>query len=322
MSHHPGTVGRILLPLLSFVGLGVMVYAVMAGDESHPVMPPVSTPATSPYAHTVAGAGLVEASTHNVAVGSGVPGIVTTVAVQVGQRVTVGDVLFQLDARQIQAEIGVRQAALQVAESRLTEAAASAQETKFLLQQVKGLDDNRAVSREEVRRRETADSVARARVVSAEAAIRQARAELAAAQTEWERLTVRASVAGEVLQINVRPGEYVSTAGNPVPPVVLGETSLLHVRVDIDESDAWRVKPGSRAMASLRGNAALRTELAWVRVEPFVIPKRSLTGSSAERVDTRVLQVLFAFERRALPIYVGQQMDVFVEAVEPAGAAP
>jgi hypothetical protein len=61
----------------------------------------------------------------------------------------------------------------------------------------------------------------------------------------------------------------------------------------------------------------------FVRVEPYVTPKKSLTGGSAERVDTRVLQVLFGFDRGEFPIYVGQQMDVFVEALpEPAAAAP
>ncbi|MFN9739877.1 MAG: hypothetical protein ACK59R_15320, partial [Pseudomonadota bacterium] len=56
------------------------------------------------------------------------------------------------------------------------------------------------------------------------------------------------------------------------------------------------------------------TPAQFVRFEPLVIPKRSLTGNSAERVDTRVLQVVFAFPREKLPVYVGQQMDVMIEA--------
>jgi HlyD family secretion protein len=51
-------------------------------------------------------------------------------------------------------------------------------------------------------------------------------------------------------------------------------------------------------------------------VEPYVTPKTSLTGSSTERVDTRVLQVIYSFDRNALPAYVGQQMDVFIETPE------
>ena len=70
----------------------------------------------------------------------------------------------------------------------------------------------------------------------------------------------------------------------------------------------------SRAEAYVRGNSDLHTTLEFVRVDPYVVPKKSLTGESTERVDTRVLQVLFRFDPRKLPVYVGQQMDVFIEA--------
>jgi hypothetical protein len=84
--------------------------------------------------------------------------------------------------------------------------------------------------------------------------------------------------------------------------------------VDVDENDAWRVRAGARAMGFLRGHKEVSTELAFVRFEPYVVPKKSLTGESTERVDTRVLQVLFSFERGQLPVYVGQQMDIYIEA--------
>jgi hypothetical protein len=51
-----------------------------------------------------------------------------------------------------------------------------------------------------------------------------------------------------------------------------------------------------------------------VRFEPFVVPKKSLTGDSTERVDTRVLQVIYQIENGNLPLFVGQQMDVFIDA--------
>ena len=98
------------------------------------------------------------------------------------------------------------------------------------------------------------------------------------------------------------------------PLVVVGETEPLHVRVDIDEHESWRVRPGARAEAVLRGNASLRVALEFVRIEPFVVPKRSLTGDSTERVDTRVLQAIYRFRRGTLPFFVGQQVDVFIEA--------
>jgi hypothetical protein len=71
---------------------------------------------------------------------------------------------------------------------------------------------------------------------------------------------------------------------------------------------------GAKAIATVRGNADLRTPVTFVRFEPFVLPKKSLTGESTERVDTRVLQVIYRVENEALPLFVGQQMDVFIEA--------
>jgi len=86
------------------------------------------------------------------------------------------------------------------------------------------------------------------------------------------------------------------------------------VRVDIDENDAWRFDKNSKAVAFLRGNRSFKVDLKLAYVEPYVVPKKSLTGDSNERVDTRVLQALYRFERKQLPIYVGQQMDIFIEA--------
>jgi HlyD family secretion protein len=64
----------------------------------------------------------------------------------------------------------------------------------------------------------------------------------------------------------------------------------------------------------VRGNPSQQTTLEFVRSEPYVVPKRSLTGGSTERVDTRVLQVIYRFKPDGFPIHVGQQMDVFIEA--------
>ena len=103
--------------------------------------------------------------------------------------------------------------------------------------------------------------------------------------------------------------------------LVLGDGSLLHVRVEIDQTDAHRVSPDAPAVGSLRGDGARQVPLRFVRFEPLIQPKRSLTGDGAERVDTRVLEVIYALEPRVLPAFVGQQMDVFIEAAA-QGAAP
>ena len=63
----------------------------------------------------------------------------------------------------------------------------------------------------------------------------------------------------------------------------------------------------------MRGSPETAYPLEFVRVEPYVIPKKSLTGDNTERVDTRVLQVIYALDAADKPIYVGQQLDVFID---------
>jgi hypothetical protein len=68
----------------------------------------------------------------------------------------------------------------------------------------------------------------------------------------------------------------------------------------------------------VRGNPELNVDLEFVRFEPLVVPKKSLTGDATERVDTRVLQVIYRMVGTVPKLlFIGQQMDVFVEASEP-----
>ena len=92
------------------------------------------------------------------------------------------------------------------------------------------------------------------------------------------------------------------------------------MRVDVDEFDIPRFRPGAPAVAVPRGNLQQRYPLEFVRVEPFVMPKKSLTGDTTERVDTRVLQVIYALDPTGLPpLFVGQQVEVYVDSAAPEG---
>jgi multidrug resistance efflux pump len=167
---------------------------------------------------------------------------------------------------------------------------------------------------DELRRRQFARAGVQARLAALEATVAATRAQLALARTEAEVLTVKAPRDGRLLQVNVREGEFAPAAAVPEPLMLLGDVDRLQVRAEVDEQNALRVRPEAAAEASLKGHADLRMRLRFVRIEPFVVPKRSLTGDSLERVDTRVLQVVYEFDRPTFPVYVGQQVDVFIEA--------
>jgi multidrug resistance efflux pump len=306
----------------------------------------------------VAGAGIIEASTENITIGTVVPGVVTRVHVKPGDTVKAGDPLFKVDDRSLVAELQVRQAALgqakadlerleqlprpediPVTQAKVIEAEASLADVRNQLTMYERVDDKRAVSQDELDRRRYAVQLAEARVQTAKAQLEllkagawkpeieiartrlaAAQAQVGSAQTEIDRLTTRAPVDGDILQVKIRVGEYAPAGVLQTPLILLGNLDRLHVRVDVDENDAWRIGSDADAKAFVRGNRDLQTPLKFVRIEPYVVPKRSLTGESIERVDTRVLQIIYSFERDKLPVYVGQLMDVFIEA-PPVGDA-
>lgn len=309
-----------VLPVAALLGLALAISVAVGSETKKPPAQPVAEPAQAPYAAYLGGAGLVEAGTDNISLGTSVPGVVRRVLAAVGDRVREGQPLFEIDDRDLRAELGVKEAGLGKARSAVEEARASLRDAQSQYDLVRGVADGRVVSLDDAQKRRDAALLAAARLESARAAVGLAEAEIQAARTALERLTVRAPLDCQVLQVNIRPGEYAATGVLATPLMRLGDLDRLHVRVDIDENDAWRFQPGGRASAFLRGNRDLKAEISFVRVEPYVTPKTSLTGGGTERVDTRVLQVIYGFERSQLPVYVGQQVDVFMETVPAAGA--
>jgi multidrug resistance efflux pump len=345
---------KYLLPLLAVLMLCFAVYHVVLAQQTKPPAQPLVAPPEAPFTNGVAGAGLVEAQTENISIGAYVPGVVTEVFVKVGTTVEAGEKLFRLDDRQLKSELEYRKANLAAMESQLTrleaqprpeevpstearlrEAEANLDDQVDQLKRSRVLFARSTISQDEMTRREMATRVARAQLDRAKsdldllkagawdkdkdvtrASVVQARAQVKQTEIDIERLEVRALVAGRVLQVNVRPGEYVGA-----PPsqalIVLGNVERYHVRVDVDEHDIPRFRTGTAAQAALRGDPRQKFPLEFVRIEPYVIPKKSLTGDNTERVDTRVLQVIYALPKGA-PVFVGQQMDVFLDSDAPA----
>ena len=311
---------KYLLPMVAVLGVILAVYTVVAGQRTNPPAQPVTQPAQPQFNSYVAGAGIVEASTENIAVGTFVPGVVTEIFVKFGDHVKQGDPLFRIDDRDLRAELVVRQAAERSAQAREKTEAASLADQKNQLEMWLSVNNTGAVSKDEVDRKRYAVQIQEAKLAQAQADVASASAQVKATEIEIDRRLVKAPVDGELLQVKVRVGEYAPAGALATPLMLIGDTKTLHVRVDVDENDAWRVSANSRAIAYVRGNRDIKTNLTFFRIEPYVVPKKSLTGDSTERVDTRVLQVLYAFDRGSLPIYVGQQMDVFIDA-PPAGTS-
>lgn len=252
--------------------------------------------------------------------------------------------LVSAEAAYSKLEMQPRPEELPPSKAMITESEANLKDQVTMLDRIKRTA-GAGFSDDELRRREIAVDVANAQLAKAKAnyalleagawkadklvasaAVQQARAQVQQVKTELERLVVnaphmiahRSELEGEkteyrVLQVNVRPGEFVGTMPGQAL-IVLGNVGKLHVRVDIDENDIARFTPGLAGVAKPRGNPNVEFPITFVRVEPYVIPKKQLTGSSQERVDTRVLQVIYALNLKGQTLYVGQQMDVFLNS--------
>jgi multidrug resistance efflux pump len=345
---------------LALAGLGF--YHVSTESRTAPPTVPPEAPARSPFENGIGASGVVEARTENVAIGSALDGLVLEVYVpcdRVGERVHAGQPLFRVDDRQLKAQLHVAEAQLAAADASLDKlrqeprpeelppslanlksAAANTARLLDVYERDKKLIGTGAVSREDYviaqRTYEAAvqtEAQAKAQydllkagawkpdIKIAEANVAQARAAVEQTKIEIGRATVTSPIDGVVMQVNVRAGERV-TQMNTGALMQLGDLSTSHVRVDIDERDIARFHDGAAAKAYPRGNTSHEIELRFVRVEPYVVPKKSLTGDNTERVDTRVLQVIYAIEKTDAPTYVGQQLDVFIDGNAATAAQP
>jgi multidrug resistance efflux pump len=337
------------LPILAVIVLGLAIASVVRMTPVRASVSPLVAPPSAAFPKQIGAVGLVEASSENIAISVPVPGLVTAVHIKVGEPVKKGQPLFSLDDRDLRAELALRQSSLDLAKSRLErtvalprpeeippaearvrEAEAMLNDAEVQLQIIESVRDRRAIREEDLQRRKQGVEAAAARLAGAQASlallqagswdrdkaiaraeVEQAERQVERVRTDIARLTVAAPIDGSVLQCKVRVGEYAQAGPLAQPLILLGKIDRLHVRADVDEKDAWRFREGTEAYASVRGNGGQRLSLAFVRIEPYVVPKMNLTGDTTERVDTRVLQVIYALDPGA-PIYAGQQMDVFI----------
>lgn len=332
------------------------IYTVATAHEPLPKPPPAQPPSVNPYARGIAATGLVEAASRNVSVASPEPGLVVEVVAQPNAVVRKGDPLFIMDRRPLEAELVRMAAAVDVAKAELERiesqpraedipplkaaleaAKVQAADEEDQYQRTAGAFKASAASEGEVARRKFAAEAARARVEQAQATllrmqagawapelraakarVAQAEADVAALRIRLDRMTIRAPIDGTVMKRFIEPGEYAMTSGSAGanPAMVLGDLTRLHVRAQVDEEDSSLLVAGARGTARLRGAVSREYPLRMLRIEPWAQPKNNITGLTPERVDTRVVDVVFEMvptgEAGALP-YPGQLVDVYIE---------
>ncbi len=347
--------------ILALAGLGMGIYTVATSNEKLPDPPPAQPPSVNPFPRGIAATGIVEAASRNIEIAAPEPGLVVEVVAKPNEVVKKNQPLFVMDTRLLEAELVRMTAALTVAQADLSRIQATPRAEdipplKAAVETAKVEADDEAdqyqrtltayyakaaTEGERSHRKFTAEAavaaVAQAQanldrllagpwnqdILAAQARVTQAQAEIAALKIRLERATVRAPIDGTVLKRFIEPGEYA--AANPATPaMVLGDLSTLHVRAQVDEEDTPLLSIGSLGSARLRGPLDRAYPLHMLRIEPYAQAKMNLTGDSTERVDTRVLDVVFSLEAPndggPLP-YPGELVDVFIQTEQAATQA-
>jgi len=306
---------KYLLPAIAIAGAIVALLVVFWTQKKEPVPPIPFPPPRSPYSDAIYGEGIVEASSLNISIGSPFSEVITKVYVVEGDMVKEGDPLFELDTRLYEAQA-------ETARAQIDAAIVQFENQKKQFSFYERLTDKRAVSEEQY-------AISYYGMKEAEEQIKVAQGQLKQVEANIERSKVCAPIAGEILQVNIHIGEVapnVATASSQLiipyassqyPLILMGSVSPLQLRIDIDEEDAWRYQKGAAATAFVRGNSSINFSLHFFRIEPYIIPKASFTGDTTERIDTRVFQVLYRFEKKGMPIYPGQILDVYIETKKP-----
>ncbi len=189
--------------------------------------------------------------TNEVEVGSELSGIIKKVNVDFNDRVTIGQVLVQLDKSKLEAQVAQTKASLESAKAKAMQAKATIEETESKLRQlesVRKLSDGKVPAQVDLDAAEAAYSRAVADEASAKAVIAEVQAGLNIDETDLSKTVICSPVNGVVLSRNIEVGQTVAASFEaPVLFTLAEDLSKMELHVDVDEADIGQVKEGQLA---------------------------------------------------------------------------
>jgi HlyD family secretion protein len=290
--------------------------------------------------------GRIEPASGEIKIASPMMGLISEVLVKAGDKVTPGEPLIRLADREAQARIASAEAQIALrkrarndqspsskagdrrkaedavadGEKAVVDARAAFDKTALDRRAERASDADletarNALSRAQERLRQLRADLRKLEAESAtplptqtEGQLNIARADLWAAQAAVDKLTVRASIAGTVLQVNAKPGELAAPSASQ-PLVLLGDISALRVRAELDERDFGEIRVGQAA--TVRPDAFRDREFAGKvsSIAPLVEPSRN-ARSQRNQTDVDVVEVLVDLAEPG-PLAVGMRADVY-----------
>ena len=289
-----------------------------------------------PEGSLVGGGAIVEPAEREAKVAGGAPGVVSAIHVKEGDQVAAGDVLVELESgveaaalRSAEADVASARASLarsvngqrvedrDAASAERDAAGSRAELSATALARAELLFKGGAMTREELDRArlnaaadqataQAAEARAKAArvgsrgedIAAARAVVASAEARREQAKATLDRRQIRAPYAGEILQVKARVGEHY-TPGASDAPVVLGDTSRLRARMDVDERDIGKVRLGQAAYAVADAFPGARFRGKVAEIGRRMGRKNVRTDDPTERIDTKILEVVIDLDEPA-----------------------
>jgi HlyD family secretion protein len=309
---------------------------------------PNSLSQPTPEAFVVA-SGRVEPVSEEIEVGTEISGKIKAVLVEEGDQMRQEQYMAILENRDYAAQLAAAEARLAQAQAELRrvmngarsqerrEARAVIEQTKSVMRNAElelarrqWLSQRGAVSKEEVDRAERDLHVARARNHEAEerhalidaeareedraraqATVALARAQVSEARARLDKTFIRAPITGVVVRKRIHVGESVSPGVPNATLFTIADTSTLRVRVEVDETDVGKIRPGQRAYVTADAYSDHKFWGQVVRIGQVLGKKNIRTNNPAERVDTKILETLVELDsNQGLPL--GLRVDAFI----------
>ena len=335
----------------STIGGAVLLFGVLVPGASHMGVRAEESGAEPAWA--AAAPGRVEPRGRELRVGAPAPAVIREVLVQLNDRVKAGDLLIRLDDAELKAKLQAAEAEAAAreadrnsgearggshdrrkAEDSLYDAERDAFEARIELDRLISLAHASQAGTKEVEKGRAAVAAAEQKVdreranlkrvtdknlpalTRQEAALAAARAEVAVVTASFERTHVRTPIDAAVLEIRAKLGETANPQGE-TPLLVLGDTSHLQVRAEVQERDVRKIQPGQAAVVKSDAFPSRAFDARVSVIARALSEPQLLMRGQRKHTDADILEVVLDLDD-GVPLLPGMRTDVLFKE---AGAA-
>jgi membrane fusion protein, macrolide-specific efflux system len=285
--------------LAVLIGGGLYWYTGAAGAPKRDVLVPITVTRGTVEA-LVTAQGKLEAKQY-VDVGTQVSGQLKAIHVDIGDSVTKGQLLAEIDPRVYQAQVEAGEAHLNSLRAQLNQQKAAAVLAEQNLKRNQNLITANAVSQQALQETESQASVARAQVESIAAQIQETESNLKASRTNLSYTKIYAPMAGTVTTLPTKEGQTLNA--NQTAPIVLQVANLdvMTVRAQVAEADVSSLKENMPAYFTTLGNSDHR----WTGKVRQVLPTPQIVN------DVVLYDVLIDAKNEGRQLMTGMTTQVF-----------